>query len=137
MFGRFFSRCASADARAFWAVLPASVAQGGKRPIPLPRMFLGSPMTVERFLKRIGRGAEGVASKFSSWDDLFVSTQAENAAKGISVHLCRHIFRYTEKYLCGEDPRAPQMRKVEKRKAAKERLAAVALENKKNASLPK
>eukprot|EP00123_Amoebidium_parasiticum_P014124 comp22344_c0_seq1/m.33245 comp22344_c0_seq1/g.33245 ORF comp22344_c0_seq1/g.33245 comp22344_c0_seq1/m.33245 type:complete len:161 (-) comp22344_c0_seq1:90-572(-) len=90
--------------------------------VPMPRDTLdGTPMTVERFLSTIGRGAGDVASKFGSWEELFSSDLDSMRAKDVPVAVRRHILTWTEKYRLGLDPRPMPKTGGERKQAAKQK----------------
>ncbi|KAL9650760.1 hypothetical protein ABK040_001812 [Willaertia magna] len=71
-------------------------------PLVIPRRRRG--LTVETFLKAIGKGCEEHVDKFTSWDDLFLSKSQKLKKKEIPVAQRRWILKWLEKYRQGETP---------------------------------
>lgn len=61
-------------------------------------------MTVEKFLKTIGRGCEDHVDKFKSWDSLFLTKSRGLKAMGIPTRQRKWILNWTERYRQGYDP---------------------------------
>ena len=80
---------------------PAAVAPAGPKAVVAAR----NGMTVETFLKTIGRGVEEAASKFKTWDELVTSDGDAMKAKGVKVRQRRWILNWVEKYRTGVEVR--------------------------------
>eukprot|EP00026_Physarum_polycephalum_P015569 Phypoly_transcript_16282.p1 GENE.Phypoly_transcript_16282~~Phypoly_transcript_16282.p1 ORF type:complete len:225 (+),score=24.19 Phypoly_transcript_16282:70-675(+) len=61
-------------------------------------------MTVELFLKTLGRGCDEYIEFFPSWDHLFLMKGRDMKMLGIPIHQRRWILRWVEAYRCGRDP---------------------------------
>lgn len=61
-------------------------------------------MTVEKFLKTIGRGCGEYVEKFESWDQLFTSKSRALKELGIPSRARKWILHWTERYRQGDDP---------------------------------
>ncbi|EFC48938.1 predicted protein [Naegleria gruberi] len=75
-------------------------------PLIVPRRRRG--ITVESFLKNIGKGCEEHVDKFTSWEDLFTSKSLKLKVKEIPVAQRRWILKWLERYRKGEVPGYPQ-----------------------------
>ncbi|KAG2387090.1 hypothetical protein C9374_002125 [Naegleria lovaniensis] len=75
-------------------------------PLLIPRRRRG--ITLESFLKNIGKGCEEHIDKFKSWEDLFTSKTLKLKAKEIPVAQRRWILKWLERYRKGEVPGFPQ-----------------------------
>jgi len=75
-------------------------------PLIIPRRRRG--ITVESFLKNIGKGCEEHVDKFKSWEDLFSSKSLKLKLKEIPVAQRRWILKWLERYRKGEVPGFPQ-----------------------------
>ncbi|KAF0984434.1 hypothetical protein FDP41_000333 [Naegleria fowleri] len=75
-------------------------------PLLIPRRRRG--ITMESFLKNIGKGCEEHIDKFKSWEDLFTSKSLKLKAKEIPVAQRRWILKWLERYRKGEVPGFPQ-----------------------------
>ena len=71
-----------------------------KRPPTEPR----GDMTVEKFLKTIGRGCEDHLDDFEDWSDLMTARGFALKQRGIPVRQRRWILRWVEHYKQGRDP---------------------------------
>jgi hypothetical protein len=81
-----------------------------KRPVPPPR----NGMTVEKFLKTIGRGCEEYIDKLD-WEKLFTSTGFKLKQLGIPIRQRKWILLWVEKYRQGIDPWYVPLRSKSKR----------------------
>lgn len=75
-------------------------------------------MTVEKFLKTLGRGIEEHVGKIPTWDDLMKMRSEDLKTAGISVpKQRRYILKWVENYRHGVDPRhLPIMSRSKKNK---------------------
>jgi len=76
---------------------------GDKRPGHIVAARNG--MTVEKFLKTIGRGCDAYIKSFDSWDDFASSRGREMKEKEIPIKQRKWMMRWLEKYRQGEEPR--------------------------------
>eukprot|EP01116_Phalansterium_solitarium_P001873 TRINITY_DN11706_c0_g1_i1.p1 TRINITY_DN11706_c0_g1~~TRINITY_DN11706_c0_g1_i1.p1 ORF type:complete len:237 (+),score=23.96 TRINITY_DN11706_c0_g1_i1:93-803(+) len=85
--------------------------------IPPPR----GGMTVELFLKRIGKDCGQYADKYNSWEELFTFKRRQLKNLEIPVQQRRWILRWVHKYKLGVEPYAiPFKSKANKHKARRE-----------------
>jgi hypothetical protein len=75
------------------------------RPVPEPRAPFD---TVEKFMRRIGRGCEDHISSFDSWDALFTSDSRKLKGFGIKPPQRKWILKWVERYRQGVDPMTHQ-----------------------------
>eukprot|EP01092_Planopodium_desertum_P012795 TRINITY_DN6074_c0_g2_i2.p1 TRINITY_DN6074_c0_g2~~TRINITY_DN6074_c0_g2_i2.p1 ORF type:complete len:209 (+),score=8.66 TRINITY_DN6074_c0_g2_i2:70-627(+) len=70
-------------------------------PVPEPR----DGMTLEKFLKTIGRGAEEHVEKIQTWENLFNWRGKQFRRAEIPIKVRKWIMRWTEHYRQGREPK--------------------------------
>ena len=87
----------------YYTIFHPEVAEPTPKP-PLVAPEARDGMTVEKFLKTIGRGCGEYVDKFETWEKLFTTKSRALKDMGIPLRPRKWILHWTERYRQGDDP---------------------------------